>query len=189
MKIISGFVILILASLSPALAHWGDASEHGFVMGMIHPMSGLDHVLAMVTIGLWSGLVGGSARWVWPLTFVIIAGLSALFGLAGYQISNLEPIIALTVIGLGAFVTFRLKLPLVTGMVLSGGAAFVHGYVHGLELAATQNVTGFLVGFLLATSILHVIGIVLSRQLNGNVERVLGGMIALYGTLILWMAV
>ena len=189
MKIISGFVILILASLSPALAHWGDASEHGFVMGMIHPMSGLDHVLGMVTIGLWAGLVGGSARWVWPLTFVVIAGLSALFGLAGYQISNLEPVIALTVIGLGTFVTFRLKLPLVTGMVLSGGAAFVHGYAHGLEMAATQNVTGFLVGFLLATSMLHAIGIMLSRQLNGSIDRVLGGMIALCGTFILLMTV
>ena len=189
MKMISGIFILILTSLSPALAHWSDTSEHGFIMGMTHPMSGLDHVLAMVTIGLWAGLVGGSARWVWPLTFVVIAGLSALFGLAGYQISNLEPVIALTVIGLGTFVTFRLKLPLVTGMVLSGGAAFVHGYAHGLEMAATQNVTGFLVGFLLATSMLHAIGIMLSRQLNGSIDRVLGGMIALCGTFILLMTV
>ena len=189
MKIVSGIIIFILASLSPALAHWSGASEHSFTMGIAHPLSGLDHVLGMITIGLWAGLVGGSARWVWPLTFIIIAGLSAFIGLLGNQISNLEPIIALTVIGLGVVVTLRLRLPLVAGMVFSGGAAFVHGYAHGLEMAATQNVAGFFAGFLLATAMLHIIGIMFSKQLNGTLGRIVGGMITLCGTIILGMAV
>lgn len=187
--LLTGFGLILYAS-SPAFAHWGDIGhQHGFWMGAAHPLTGLDHLIGMLAIGLWAGFVGGAARWVWPSTFVVMAGLSAIIGHAGYIFPGLEPLIACSLIVLGAVVFLRLRLPLVAGMVLSAGAACVHGYAHGLEMSDSYGMTGYLLGFLLTTAALHGMGIVLSLRLNRTTIRIAGGLIALCGTYIFWMAV
>ena len=183
-------IVLGLVAVSPALAHIGDiAHYHGFMEGVAHPLTGLDHFLAMLTIGLWAGVSGGYARWVWPLTFVSVAGLGALYGYAGYALPAQEPLIAISVIVLGGLVYASLQMPLFAGMVLSGGAAFVHGYAHGVEMPVESAFTGFMTGFLLSTALLHGLGLAVAPRFNGLMQRLAGGLIAGCGTLLLVWAI
>ena len=192
MKVLKiGFAGLVftLASLSPGFAHVADiAHQHSFAQGIAHPLTGLDHLLAMLTLGLWAGRAGGHARWIWPATFVAVAGFGALFAQAGYALSGQEPLTAVSVVLFGSFVYAGLHMPLVAGMALSGGAAFVHGYAHGAEMPVESTATGFIVGFLLATALLHVAGLAMAPRINGLVQRVAGGLIAGCGSVLLVLA-
>ena len=189
-KTLLSVLVLISASLTPAFAHWADVDHHhGFITGFIHPLTGLDHVLAMLALGLWAGYVGGMARWVWPLTFVAMAGFSALLGQTGHQFWGIEPLIASSIVVLGGFVLFGLRFPIFTGLFVSACAAFAHGYAHGLEMVVFENSSQFLAGFLLTTGLLHGTGLLLSLTLNGTTGRITGGLITLLGSYFLWMAI
>ncbi|WP_149538385.1 HupE/UreJ family protein [Siccirubricoccus phaeus] len=150
------FLAALLAPL-PALAHPGHGLETGFAAGFSHPLLGLDHLLAMVTVGLLGGLLGGAARYVLPGAFLGAMAAGAGLAMAGIAIPGVEAGILASLIVLGALAALALRLPLA---VLAGIAAFfglLHGVAHGAELAGGAAA----LGFLLATAALHAAGVAL----------------------------
>jgi urease accessory protein len=158
--------ILLLASLlaTAASAHPG-ALGHGhpdFLAGFLHPLTGADHLLAMLAVGMWSALAVRPA-WAAPLAFVALLLLGALLGMAGVQAPAAEPVIAASVLTLGLLVAARRSLPLPAAALLAGGFALFHGLAHGAELPAGS--LGALAGMVLATAALHLAGIAIGRGL------------------------
>ena len=182
--------IMICFVLSPALAHISDiAHQHGFTAGVIHPLIGLDHLLGMLGIGLCAGFVGGSARWSWPLSFVGFAGQAAYIGHAGYEIPAFEILIAASVILIGLLLISKKQISTLTGIVMSSGIGFVHGYAHGVEMPQDVGMATFILGFLLTTILLHGLGVLLSFQLKTASRTLLGGSIAAVGAYLLFLTV
>ena len=179
---------LLFAALSlplAALAHTGaDAgSHHGLLAGLLHPLSGPDHLAAMLAVGLWSG---STARrpWVAPLAFANLLLLGALLALAGLALPMVEPMIAASLLLLGLLLATRLSLPAPAAAVLVGGFALFHGAAHGGELAGGAA----LAGMLLSTVALHLAGMALGRQWRSGpvwLARSAGGLVALLGSVLL----
>jgi urease accessory protein len=181
---------LALAALSsPALAHTSAGATHGFTAGLLHPLVGLDHVLAMVAVGLWAGLVGGRAVWAWPAAFVALMVVSALIALGGVAAPGAEFGIAASVVALGLLIALRLPLPLAAGAAICGAFAVFHGYAHGAELPAGAGATAYVVGFVLATAALHAAGIGLGLRAARTslpwLGRAAGGAVAAAGLVLL----
>ena len=185
-------LILICAALtgalvSPALAHTGVGQTNSFVSGIAHPLNGVDHILAMVAIGLWGVLVGGRAIWVWPMAFVatMLAGFAT--ATLGLRVPFVEPAIWSSTIILGLLVALAAKAPVWLGAAIAGLFAFFHGHSHGTE-AATAGLLPYAAGFALATGGLHTAGIGLGRLAEcstGKVAiRAMGGFAILVGALI-----
>ena len=143
------------AIAGPALAHSGHGD--GFAAGFAHPFSGIDHMLAMVAVGLWAALRGGSALYAWPVAF--IAAMAAGFGLAqaGFVLPHVEPMITASVIALGAAIAVGLRGPVWAGALAIALAGTAHGFAHGLEVSGSAAT--FAAGFALATAILHAAGL------------------------------
>jgi urease accessory protein len=162
----------VLAS-GAAVAHTGAEHATSFTAGVVHPFSGLDHMLAMVAVGLWAGLVGGRAFWVWPAVFVGMMVLGGLVGMSGASMPLVEPGILASVVVLGLLVLSGLRLPVAAGAVLVGLFALLHGYAHGVEVApgATVAAASYAAGFALATAALHGLGLVLARLGHGDLGR------------------
>lgn len=154
---------LLLASLMvfPALAHanTGVGPTQGIVYGFLHPLFGLDHLLAMVAIGLWAAQLGGRALWAVPASFVGVMTLGGIAGMAGLNLPLVETGILLSVLMLGILITFAVRLPAWAGALLVGAFAVFHGHAHGTEMPA--NLSGWLyaAGFVAATAALHGVGI------------------------------
>jgi urease accessory protein len=150
---------LVLTGSGPALAHTGLEHAFSFASGFAHPWTGLDHMLAMVAVGLWAGLVGRRALWAWPAAFVgVMVGGGAL-GMAGVAVPLAEPGILASVIALGLLVLTAAQLPVALGAALVGVFALLHGHAHGAELPSGAAAATYAVGFALATALLHVIGL------------------------------
>lgn len=157
-----------------------------FAAGLAHPLSGADHILAMVAIGLWGVLAGGRALWAWPLAFVatILVGFAA--AILGWQVPLVEPAIAVSIAVLGLLVALAVKAPVWLGAVIAGLFAFFHGHAHGTE-AATAGVQLFAYasGFSLATAALHAVGIgaglLISRSAGEPALRATGALVAASG--------
>lgn len=184
--------LFLAASALPAFAHL-DPAEHGsFAAGFSHPLFGLDHILAMVGVGLWAALLGGRAVWAVPTTFVVTMMLGFAAALAGVGLPFVEPVIAASVVVLGLLALVALQVPTVAGMAMVGFFALFHGYAHGGELGEAGAMP-FMVGFALATALLHAfgvgIGLGFSRFAGTTagraITRVAGGLTALGG---LWVA-
>jgi urease accessory protein len=189
--------LALAASAAPAFAHL-NPDEHGSLLaGISHPLFGLDHILAMVAVGLWAALLGSrtsqkSALWLVPSAFVgtMVVGFAA--ALAGMPLPFLEPVIVASVVVIGLLAAVALQVPTWAGMALVGFFAVFHGHAHGGELGAAGAIS-FGIGFALATALLHAVGIGLGlqfRRLLGaekgrSITRVLGGVAALSG---LWLA-
>jgi urease accessory protein len=146
--------LLVFGAATAAQAHPG----HGPMdlrAGFVHPLTGLDHLLAMVAVGLWAVQLGGKARWLLPAAFVgaMIAG--AAVGLAGFAPAGVDRYILATVFVLGALVAAAARLPLATGFGLVALAGFFHGAAHGAEMPLQANALEFLVGMVIATALLH----------------------------------
>jgi urease accessory protein len=156
---------LFVAAAMPALAHTGAGAHglagaaHGLAAGFAHPFSGADHILAMGAVGLWAWLMGGRALWAWPLAFVSVMALGAVLGLRGHELPGVEAAVALSVVALGLAVSARLPLTVAAGAAVCGAFALVHGFAHGAELPAGADAAGALLGFGLATALLHALGI------------------------------
>jgi urease accessory protein len=168
--------ILALASLaalvpSVAFAHTGVGSAAGFVHGFAHPITGLDHVLAMVMVGVFAFQLGGRALWLVPATFVGVMALGGVLGVAGIGVPFVEAGIALSVIVLGAVVACRVQAPTALAMAVVGLFAVFHGHAHGTEMPETAAGAAYGLGFLLATSLLHAAGIGLGFLLGCAAER------------------
>lgn len=173
------------ASTAPALAHL-DPAEHGSLMaGFTHPLSGLDHILVMIAVGLWAAQIGGRALWAVPAAFV---GTMAFgFGLAmiGVQLPFVEPAILASMVAVGLLVAMAVRLQSAACAALVAVFAVFHGYAHGGELGAAGALP-FSTGFVIATALLHGAGIGLGlgigRLSSGRmISRLLGGLTAFAG--------
>jgi len=158
------FAIALFCTPALAFAHPGHA-DSGLAAGLAHPLFGLDHLLAMLAVGLWAAQQHGAARWAVPLTFVASMLVGGLLGFAGVQMPLLETGIAGSVLALGLLVAAAARLPLVTALGLTALFAVSHGVAHGLELPALASPWGYAAGFAVATAGLHALGYLLARHL------------------------
>lgn len=190
-SIVPGTLALVCAlGATPALAHLSPEEHGSLIAGLTHPLFGLDHVLAMVAVGIWAAMLGGRAVWIVPGAFVgtMIVG----FGLdmAGGGLPFVEPVVLASVVVLGLVTATSMQLPVLTGAVLVGAFALFHGHAHGAELGAA-TAAPYLAGFALATALLHragfAIGVALGRGVGiGSapgrlIARLLGGATAMTG--------
>lgn len=184
----STFALSIATLATPALAHPGaDAGlHHGLVAGFMHPLTGLDHLAAMLAVGLWSALLArrSSELLTAPLAFVAMLLIGAALGLAGLQLPAVEPMIAASVLVLGLLVLTQKRLPAAAAAALVGVFAAFHGIAHGHELAGESGAALTLLGMVAATALLHAAGIGLGhalRQAPRWLPRLAGGAVALLG--------
>jgi urease accessory protein len=144
------------ASIQMAEAHTFGSHGAGLAEGLAHPFLGLDHLLAMLAVGLWAAQLGGRAMWLAPAAFVVVMGASAALSSSGAELPMLEPAIASTVLVLGLLVAFAVRLETPVSVGLLGLLAFFHGYAHGLELPETAAPALYALGFITSTAMLHV---------------------------------
>ena len=187
-------VAVSLAALAaPALAHVQTGQAAGFLTGLLHPVSGLDHVLAMVAVGLWGAQLGAPAIWLLPVTFPIVMALGGFLGLLGVPLPGVEVGIAASAILLGAAVMTERRLPLFAAAALVGFFAVFHGHAHGTELPPGQSGLLYSLGFVVATGCLHAVGIAIGamhRWPAGRIAlRIAGGGVGLAGVFFLWRAI
>jgi urease accessory protein len=145
-----------------AFAHPGH-DESGLLAGVAHPLSGMDHLLAMFAVGLWAAQQQANARWMLPVTFVGCMLLGGLLGFNSVALPYLETGIAASVLALGLLVAVAARPPLVVSIVTTGLFGVIHGIAHGLELPDMSSPMGFAAGFVIATSALHAAGYALAR--------------------------
>lgn len=178
--------LLLLLASGTALAHPGHGG--GLAVGLAHPYSGLDHLLAMVAVGLWAAQQSDrDALWKIPIAFVTAMAVGALLGVTGLPLPQVESGIAASVVILGLLVAFSLRLPTGFGMALVAAFALFHGFAHGAE-APLGSLSAFATGFILATASLHGLGMVLGWVARNRAEialRVGGAGVALAGA---WLA-
>ncbi|MEW6645734.1 MAG: HupE/UreJ family protein [Pseudomonadota bacterium] len=141
-----------------AAAHTGHGAVDGFGAGLFHPFGGLDHLLAMLTVGLWAAMLGGSAAWRVPAAFVVLLVIGAMLGLGGVQLPLLESFIAASVLVLGLAVTLAWRVPAGAGIVLVGVFALFHGQAHGAEVPVAADGLLYVTGMTLASVLLHLSG-------------------------------
>ena len=184
-------LLLIWSTRAPAHILSGDAAG-GFVSGFEHPISGLDHIVAMVSVGLWGAQLGAPAIWALPVTFPIVMAFGGMLGLMGVPLPGTEVGIALSAIGLGAVVASEARPPLIFAALLVGFFAIFHGHAHGTELPPDENGVLYSIGFVVATGLLHLTGIgigLIHRWKAGEVALRLGGAgVAATGCFFLWDA-
>ncbi len=157
-------LVLALAAVlipSAAWAHVGGEHTSGFMHGFGHPIGGLDHVLAMVAVGMFAANLGGRALWAVPMTFVLIMAVGGALGISGIDVPYAEAGIALSVVVLGLAVAMQWKLPVVIAMLLVGVFAIFHGHAHGAEMPVDASGAAYAAGFMIATAMLHAAGILL----------------------------
>ncbi|HEY5791893.1 MAG TPA: HupE/UreJ family protein [Chthoniobacterales bacterium] len=158
--------LLLMLCLPAAQAHPGHDGGMSLFQGFGHPLTGLDHLLAMVAAGLWAAQIGGRALWVIPVSFVLAMLGGGIAGMNGLALPFLEPGIALSVLLLGLAIAFAFRPPLCVPAILVAAFAIFHGMAHGSEMPATAFGFTFGLGFLLATALLHVAGIALGLALK-----------------------
>ena len=177
----------------PANAHTGTGLPGGFVSGLLHPVSGLDHLLAMVAVGIWGAFLGRPLVYALPVIFPTVMAFGATLGMANTPMPPVELGIALSVLTLGALIAGGVRAPIWAACLVVGVFAVFHGYAHGKELPSAADPIGYSVGFMLATGSLHVTGIGvggLMRWPRGRLAlRGLGGAIAACGVVFLVAAV
>lgn len=152
------FALVPALAATPALAHVGVHEGSTFLAGLLHPIGGVDHVLAMVAVGIWSALAGGRARFAWPLAFV--AAMLGGFALTaiGAALPLIEPGIVASLVVFGLLIALAVRVPTAVGAAVVAVFAVFHGAAHGLE-APGGNLAGYALGFALATAALHLAGL------------------------------
>jgi len=185
-------VAALVATAVPAFAHTGAGTAAGFAAGFTHPLFGLDHMLAMVSVGLFAAMIGQRALWLVPAAFVAMMAAGGALAWAGLGLPLVETGIALSVIVLGAAVALNRSLPVAAAMALVGLFAVFHGHAHVAEMPTSGSAAGFAIGFLLATAMLHAagVGLGLVAGLGGRntarlAVRTAGGAVALAGCAIM----
>lgn len=189
-------IVALALPSSAALAHPGHESVMGgsmFAAGMLHPLTGTDHLLAMLAVGLWAALAHKSLREaIWtPISFLCLLLVGALAGIAGMSLPAVEPIIMASLLVLGLLTASRIALPGWAGGALVGFFALFHGLAHGAELPAGNGVAAYIAGFMLATLMLHAAGLTAGLALKGRaawLARAAGAGIAAYGAALYTIA-
>jgi urease accessory protein len=176
-----------------AMAHEETGAATGFVRGFHHPVSGLDHVMAMVAVGIWGAQLGAPAIWVLPITFPIVMAFGGMLGLLGVKLPGAEVCIALSALGLGFMILREARPDLRIAAALVGFFAIFHGYAHGTELPPGTSGLTYSIGFVVATGLLHACGITIGlghRWPAGRIAlRIVGGLIMAGGAFFLWKAI
>ncbi len=182
--------IALLLSLiaTPALAHNLDPVHISFQSGLMHPFFGLDHVTAMLAIGLWAGVLGARATLNLPVAFVgaMLAGF--VIAMTGLSLPMVEPVIAASSVILGLFIASRLSMPVLGAAGIAGGFGLYHGFAHGAEIHNAQGLP-FIAGMVMASLLLHLTGLFIARQIGGKYERLsraLGVSVAILGSTFLF---
>jgi urease accessory protein len=175
-----------------AYAHTGVGDADGFAHGFMHPIGGVDHVLAMVAVGILAAQLGRRAIWLVPAAFVGMMVVGGAIGMSGVDIPFVEAGIALSVVVLGLAVALGMNIPLVAGMALVGFFAIFHGHAHGAEMPETASGLGYGVGFVIATALLHAAGVGLGLAIGRTggasaprVTQIAGGAMTIAGVAML----
>jgi urease accessory protein len=183
---------MLLVTAPPLFAHEQGGQGLGFWTGLQHPVSGLDHVLAMVSVGLWGAQLGAPAVWMLPLAFPMVMALGGFLSLVGIPVPGVEVGIALSAVLLGVVVTLEARPPLAVAAALVSVFAIFHGHAHGTELPPGQNGLAYSIGFVIATGSLHGVGILMglmqARSAGKIVLRLSGAGVAMAGLGFLWRA-
>lgn len=147
------------AAATPALAHTGHNTEFALHDGFLHPLAGLDHLLAMVAVGIWAAQIGGRALYALPIAFVLAMIVGAAAAYLGVASGGIELAIVASVIALGAAIALKLSVPLAVSVLLVAVFAAAHGQAHGLEVPDGASMLAYVAGFSIATALLHAAGV------------------------------
>lgn len=182
------FTSALAVSSGVALAHPGHEQASSFLSGFMHPIGGLDHLLAMVAIGLWAASLGGRALWAVPAAFVAMMLVGGGAAMTGLSVPFVESGILLSVIVLGILVLGARRLPIAMCAAIAGGFAVFHGVAHGMEMPMNASGAQYALGFALATAALHGAGVAFGQWMarigTPLVTRASGSAIALAGMLL-----
>ena len=185
-----GTIAATIAGTTPAFAHSANDAVLGFQTGFMHPLTGLDHLVAMVAVGLWGAQLDRPAIWLLPITFPLVMSLGSVAGIVGVPLPLTEVIIGLSAVALGLAVALRAKPPIWGAAVIVAVFALFHGYAHGKELPDAADPLGYGVGFVTATGLLHlsgiVIGLAIRWPIGERLVRIGGVAIAGIGAFFLW---
>lgn len=156
----AGLAGAFVATLAlPATAHTGHAGDAMFLQGLLHPLTGIDHLLTMVAVGVWASQNGGRALWLLPASFIAMLCGGAVLGMAGIELPAVEAGIAASVAVLGLLVLLNTRVPAVAAAILVGVFAVLHGHAHGTEMPQAADPLLYSLGFILSTAMLHAAGI------------------------------
>ena len=179
------FALALVLFMSAAQAHESAGMAGGFISGFVHPLLGWDHVVAMVAVGLWGAFLGAPAIWILPVVFPLVMAFGGMLGVLGIPLPAVETGIASSAVVLGAMVAMAARPPIWVAAVIVAIFAIFHGYAHGAELPNSANPLTYSIGFVIATGLLHLLGIgfgLLVKWPAGKLAvRVSGGVIALAG--------
>jgi urease accessory protein len=175
----------LLLMAQPAFAHTEVGVAGGLVSGLLHPLTGMDHMIAMVAVGIWGAQLGAPAIWLLPITFPLVMAVGGVLGVLGIPLPMPEVIIALSALVLGGAVALHLRLPFAAAAVVVGVFAIFHGHAHGAELPRSANALAYGIGFVVATGLLHLCGIAIGTltrwPIGERVVQALGLAIAVLG--------
>lgn len=177
----------LLVALIPSLAHAHPGGRHaqGMLHGLIHPLNGLDHLCVMLAVGIWAAQRGGRALWLVPLMFVSMTALGGALGMMGVGVPLAGQGIVASILVLGVLIASAARLPLAASAAVIGLFAVFHGYAHGVHTPAAASGLAYGVGFVLATALLHALGIsttlLVKSQGRMSLLRYAGGAIAMWG--------
>ncbi|MET0319738.1 MAG: HupE/UreJ family protein [Duganella sp.] len=169
MKSKLNLMLLTLAASGSAMAHPGHAE--GALAGLMHPLTGVDHILAMVAVGLWAAQLGGRVQWLLPASFVGFLAVGGMLGAGGAALPWTEAGIVTSVLLLGLLIGFAVKLPARPAALAVGAFALCHGYAHGVEMPASGSGLLYGVGFVAASAALHAAGLALGHGLGRGFGR------------------
>ena len=153
--------VLALCCITSANAHTDGIVAGGFMAGFLHPLNGLDHLLAMVAVGIWGASLGRPLIWALPVTFPLLMVVGGVLGIAGVPVPYVEPGIAASVVMLGLAILAAWRAPIILALVVVGLFGVLHGYAHGTELPTAAAPEAYTAGFVLCTGLLHLAGIAL----------------------------
>lgn len=156
-------LLLLGLGVGPVHAHDGHGMAGGFLAGLLHPVTGLDHLLAMVAVGIWGAFLGRPLIWQLPVAFPLVMLIGGVLGISGASLPFVEAGIALSVVVLGVAIALRWSAPTGVAVAIIAVFAIFHGHAHGTELPQAAAPQGYAAGFLLATGLLHLAGIALGR--------------------------
>lgn len=184
-KCLSLALPLFLVLTNSAFAHTGEGLTGGLMSGFMHPIAGLDHVTAMVAVGILGAFLGRPAIWVLPVVFPLVMAFGGILGIVGVPIPHIETGIAVSSIVLGLIIALALKMPLWVAAILVAAFSIFHGHAHGTELPNAANPLAYSIGFVVSTGLLHLAGIAIGELIRWPagvvIARAVGGVIALAG--------
>ena len=193
-KVLKSFLMALLFAAIPGVAYAHEGTNlglGGFLSGIVHPVLGYDHLLAMLSVGIISAQIGGRAIWTVPATFVTVMALGGVLGLINIGLTATELGIAVSLVILGLVIAAERRIPILAVMIGVGFFAIFHGYAHGAEMPDTAEPFLYALGFLVGTALIHIAGVVIgdiSRHYERGkvVLRVGGALIALVGLLFIF---